>query len=156
MTGRTNMLLHAYSGFLKQKNNDAKVEDVTLSIENSGKFWFTIIFILYWDFLIFYPIFLSPQVKWCAIVNDQDGMFVWPYKSLKTFHFRRFHMKTRASLKYPLNDCRARSPAASNLHPQLRTPSPKRDTSQAQRWDPAAIPQPITKCPRSGEIGREE
>ena len=29
----------------------------------------TIIFIIFWDFLMFYQSFLSPQVKWCAITE---------------------------------------------------------------------------------------
>ena len=32
---------------------------------------FTIIFIMFWDFLIFYQIFFLPQVKRCAMITDK-------------------------------------------------------------------------------------
>ena len=35
----------------------------------------TIIFIIFWDFLIFYQIFLSPQVKRCAIITGKHGIY---------------------------------------------------------------------------------
>ena len=34
-----------------------------------------IIFIIFWDFLMFYQIFLSPQVKRCAIITYKHGMY---------------------------------------------------------------------------------
>ena len=35
----------------------------------------TITFIIFWDFLMFYQIFLSPQVKRCAIVTYKHGLY---------------------------------------------------------------------------------
>ena len=34
----------------------------------------TIIFIIFWDFLLFYQTFFSPQVKRCAIITDKHGI----------------------------------------------------------------------------------
>ena len=34
----------------------------------------TIIFMIFWDFLMFYQIFLSPQVKRCAIIAYENGI----------------------------------------------------------------------------------
>ena len=34
----------------------------------------TIIFIIFWDVLIFYQIYLSPQVKRSVIISDKDGI----------------------------------------------------------------------------------
>ena len=34
----------------------------------------TIIFIILWDFLMFYQVFLSPQVKQCAIIVYKNGI----------------------------------------------------------------------------------
>ena len=61
---------------------------------------------------MFYQIFLSPQVKRCAIINYKHGLFHLP-KNLKLKDLRKlkisssalFHTKTRVSLKYPANDC---------------------------------------------------
>ena len=47
--------------------------------EQSLKTWtilvVTIIFIMFWDFLIFYQVFLSPQVKRCAIITYIHGIY---------------------------------------------------------------------------------
>ena len=37
----------------------------------------TIIFIIFWDFLTFYQIFFSPQVKLCAISTYKHGIHGW-------------------------------------------------------------------------------
>ena len=42
----------------------------------------TIIFIIFWDFLMFYQIFLSPQVKRCAIITCKSGIYELPYELL--------------------------------------------------------------------------
>ena len=34
-----------------------------------------IIFIIFWNFLTFYQIFLSPQKKWCAIITYKQGKY---------------------------------------------------------------------------------
>ena len=40
----------------------------------TGSGWPTIIWITFWYFLMFYPIFLSPQVKRCAIITYKYGI----------------------------------------------------------------------------------
>ena len=40
----------------------------------------TIIFIIIWDFSMFYQIFLSPQVEWCVIVTYKHGIYELPYE----------------------------------------------------------------------------
>ena len=42
------------------------------------KIFQTIIFI-FWDFLMFYQIFLSPQVKWCAFTTYKHGIYELPH-----------------------------------------------------------------------------
>ena len=39
------------------------------------KIFQTIIFIIFWDSLMFYQMFLSPQVKRCAIVTYEYGIY---------------------------------------------------------------------------------
>ena len=40
----------------------------------------TIIFIIFWDFLMFHQIFLSPQVKRCAIITYKHGIYELPHE----------------------------------------------------------------------------
>ena len=40
----------------------------------------TIIFIIFWDFLIFYQIFLSSKVKRCAIITYKHGIDKLPHE----------------------------------------------------------------------------
>ena len=40
----------------------------------------TIIFIIFWDFLMFYQIFLSPHVKQCAIIAYKHGIYEMPHE----------------------------------------------------------------------------
>ena len=40
----------------------------------------TIIFITFWDFLIFYQVFLSPQVKRCEIITYKHGINRLPHQ----------------------------------------------------------------------------
>ena len=40
----------------------------------------TIIFIIFWDFLIFYQISLSPQVKRCVIITYKHGIYELPHE----------------------------------------------------------------------------
>ena len=35
-------------------------------------------FYIFWDFLVFYQIFLSPQVKQCAIITYKHGIYELP------------------------------------------------------------------------------
>ena len=38
-----------------------------------------IIIFIFWDFLMFYQIFLSPQVKWCAFTTYKHGIYELPH-----------------------------------------------------------------------------
>ena len=40
----------------------------------------TIIFIIFSDFSMFYQIFLSPQMKRCAIINYKHGIYELPHE----------------------------------------------------------------------------
>ena len=40
----------------------------------------TIIFIIFWDFLMVYQIFLSPQVKPCEIITYTHGIYELPHE----------------------------------------------------------------------------
>ena len=58
----------------------------------------TIIFIIFWDFLMFCQIFILPQVKRCAIITYKHSIYELPHKlpsdlRLRTstpWHFRRW------------------------------------------------------------------
>ena len=62
---------------------------------------------------MFYKIFLSPQVKRCAIITYKHGIYELPHElpnnlrlEKQKLNFSRsalFHMKTRVNLKYPVN-----------------------------------------------------
>ena len=53
----------------------------------NGENWATIIFIILWDFLMFYQIFLSPQVKRCTIITYKHGIYM--AERLKTSDLRK-------------------------------------------------------------------
>ena len=38
--------------------------------------------IIFWDFLILYEIFFSPQVKQSVIINNKHGIYELPYELL--------------------------------------------------------------------------
>ena len=40
----------------------------------------TTIFIIFWDFLMFYQIFLSPQVERCVIITCKHGIYQFPHE----------------------------------------------------------------------------
>ena len=40
----------------------------------------TTIVIRFWDFLMFFQIFLSPQVKWSAIISNKHGIYEFPHE----------------------------------------------------------------------------
>ena len=45
----------------------------------------TVSFIIFWDFLMFYQIFLSPQVKRWAIITYKHGMYELPHELPSNF-----------------------------------------------------------------------
>ena len=54
--------------------------------------WFKpaiIIFIIFWDFLIFYQIFLSPQVKRCAISTYKHNLYELPHELSNDLKLRK-------------------------------------------------------------------
>ena len=72
---------------------------------------YTIIFKIFWEFLMFYQIFLSPQVKQWTIISCKHFIYYFIYKQksiekqkLNFFRSALSHMKTRVSLKYFVND----------------------------------------------------
>ena len=48
----------------------------------------TIMKIMLWDFLIFYQIFLSPQVKQSAVISNKQGVYKLPHKLQNDFSLR--------------------------------------------------------------------
>ena len=48
----------------------------------------TVIFIIFWDFLIFYQIFLSPHVKRSAIITNKYGVYKLPHKLPNSLRLR--------------------------------------------------------------------
>ena len=42
--------------------------------------WAATIFIIFWDCLMFYQIFLSPKVKRCAIITYKHGIYEFPHE----------------------------------------------------------------------------
>ena len=74
-----------FSTFLLQskKNTTATLDksDVYIFIINNSLFPLsTIIFIIFWDFFMFYQIFFSPQVKRCAIITYKRGIYDLPHE----------------------------------------------------------------------------
>ena len=46
-------------------------------------------FIVFWDFWMFYQIFLSPQVKRCAIITYKHGIYELPYELPNDLRLRK-------------------------------------------------------------------
>ena len=44
------------------------------------KIFQTILVIIFWDFLMFYQIFLSPQVKRIVIISNKHGIYELPHE----------------------------------------------------------------------------
>ena len=67
-------------------------EDVVLTCESCYDWFFfnmtTIIFIIFWDFLMIYQIFLSPRVKRWAIITYKHGMYQLPHELLNYLRLR--------------------------------------------------------------------
>ena len=49
----------------------------------------TIMEIILLDFLMFYQIFCSPQVKWSAISSNKQGVYKLPHKLLKDLRLKK-------------------------------------------------------------------
>ena len=65
----------------------------------------TISFIIFWDFSMFYQIFLSPQVKWGAIITHQRDIYDSPHELPNNSPLRGAMPPPRASPKYPMSHC---------------------------------------------------
>ena len=50
--------------------------------------WSIIFFIIFWDFLMFYQFFLSPQVKRWEIIIYKRGIYMLPHELPKEFRLR--------------------------------------------------------------------
>ena len=46
------------------------------------------IFIIFWDFLMFHQIFFSPQEKWCAIITFKQGIYELTHELLNGLRLR--------------------------------------------------------------------
>ena len=60
----------------------------------------TIIFIIFWDFFIFYQIFLSPRVKRSAIISNKHGIHELPHElpnNLKLKEIRKYQENLKTS-----------------------------------------------------------
>ena len=62
----------------------------------------TISLVIFRDFLMFYQVFLSPQVKWCAIITFKYGLYQLPDELVNNVIF---HIKTRVGLTYLVGHC---------------------------------------------------
>ena len=60
---------------MKSKIASLKRKQEALEIANPA----TIIFIIFSDFLMFYQIFLSPQVRRCAIITYEHAIYELPH-----------------------------------------------------------------------------
>ena len=68
----------------------------------------TISFIIFWDFLMFYQIFFSPQVKRCPIITYKHGIKRKLLKNRKkTFRVVHYFTWKRVSLRYFASHCRS-------------------------------------------------
>ena len=69
----------------------------------------TIIFIIFWDFLMFYQIFLPPQAKRCAIITYKYGIYdcriiLIILENIRKFFFDQEKQKTLKQLQIIEND----------------------------------------------------
>ena len=44
--------------------------------------------IIFWDFLMFYQIFLSPHVKWSVIISNKHGIYELPHELTNDLRLR--------------------------------------------------------------------
>ena len=56
----------------------------------------TIMELILWDFLMFYQIFLSPQVKWSAIISNKQGVYELPQELLNHLRIRILQNKEKS------------------------------------------------------------
>ena len=66
-------------------------KDKVLSVITGAKMlkvFAAIFFIIFWDFLMFHQIFLSPQVKRCAIITYKHGIYELPHELTKVLRLR--------------------------------------------------------------------
>ena len=48
----------------------------------------TMVFIIFWDYLMYYQIFFSPQVKWSTIISNKQCIYELPHESLNDLKLR--------------------------------------------------------------------
>ena len=62
---------------------------------------YAIIFIIFWHFLMFYQIFLSPQVKRCAIITYKYGLYELPHELRNNLRLRKLeNIRKVSKLQY--------------------------------------------------------
>ena len=64
----------------KTIKNETKEEEGGFISMFLGTLGATISFIIFWDFLIFYQFFFSPQMKRCAIITYKHGLYKLSHK----------------------------------------------------------------------------
>ena len=77
------MLIYMGLCLIQQPNTFSNFQYITLnnlSICLMCSFQPTIGFIIFWDFSMFYQIFLSPQVKRCAIITYKHARYKLPHE----------------------------------------------------------------------------
>ena len=65
--------------FGKSIQNNKKQRDKRLFMNEKKKKWTTIMEIVLWDFMMFYQIFLSTQVKRSTIITNKEGVYQLPH-----------------------------------------------------------------------------
>ena len=69
------LLFQKFIVFLLRKDKDMLLR-ILYYIEKNA----TILAIIFWDFLMFYQIFVSAQVKWIVIISNKHGIYELPHE----------------------------------------------------------------------------
>ena len=100
----------------------------------------TIIFIIFWDFLIFYQIFLSPQVKRCEIITYKYGINLMSHQLPNNIRLGGFSTHTRKKKR----DLRNYEISEKWPHPRQNQNSPntKKEPPKNRNQTPPAMRHP--------------
>ena len=77
---QNSMVVFTFSVLERKHPFSANLVQKIMIISWSWNLVSTIIFITFWDFFMFYLIFLSPQVKQCAIIFYKHGIYELPHE----------------------------------------------------------------------------
>ena len=106
-----------------------------------------IIFIIFWDSLMFYQILLSPQVKQCAIITYKLGIYKHESPATSTRHRDQAPTTTEHGNKQPRRTPPPRSTIEQNTNADISTEQPE-DPSNPPH---SCIPRPIRPIQRDKE-----